>query len=55
MGDPVKGSIRGPLASWLPGFRTFLFDAGYAPDSGSQQLQVPAHLPRWMLSHDMGV
>ncbi len=55
MGDPFKVSIRGPLASWLPGFRSFLFDAGYAPDSASQQLQMLAHLSRWMLEHDMEV
>lgn len=55
MSDPFKVSIRGPLASCLPGFRTFLFDAGYSPDSVSRQLQMIAQLSRWLLQRGLEV
>ena len=55
MSDPFKVSIRGPLAWCLPGFRTFLFDAGYSPDSVSRQLQLLAQLSRWLLQRGLDV
>ena len=48
MGDPYKVVIVGPLAPLATGFHTYLTRLGYSPDSTSNQLQLIAHLSRWM-------
>ncbi|MGO2482707.1 tyrosine-type recombinase/integrase [Glutamicibacter ardleyensis] len=48
MGDPYKVVIVGPLAPLATGFHTYLTTLGYSPDSTSNQLQLIAHLSRWM-------
>jgi site-specific recombinase XerD len=40
--------LSGPLAEHAEGFRAMLADRGYAPSSAAGQLQVMAHLSRWL-------
>ena len=43
--------VTGPLAQQAAGFREMLAGRGYAPSSAAGQLQVMAHLSRW-LAHE---
>jgi len=40
--------VVGPLAPYANGFRTVLAERGYTPSSAAGQLQVMAHLSRWL-------
>jgi integrase/recombinase XerD len=40
--------VVGPLAPYADGFRTVLVERGYAPSSAAGQLQLMAHLSRWL-------
>ena len=40
--------VSGPLADHAEGFRAMLAGRGYAPSSAAGQLQVMAHLSRWL-------
>ena len=40
--------VSGPLAQHAEGFRVMLAGRGYAPSSAAGQLQVMAHLSRWL-------
>jgi len=40
--------VSGPLAEHAEGFRAVLAGCGYAPSSAAGQLQVMAHLSRWL-------
>ena len=40
--------VGGPLAPHADGFRMVLVERGYAPSSAAGQLQVMAHLSRWL-------
>lgn len=44
--------VSGPLAQHAEGFRAMLAGRGYAPSSAAGQLQVMAHLSRWLAEHD---
>jgi site-specific recombinase XerD len=48
MSDPSRARVSGPLAPFAPGFVAELLGAGYRPVSASFQLQLMAHLSRWM-------
>jgi integrase/recombinase XerD len=48
MSDPSRVRMSGPLARYAPGFVAELLGAGYRPVSASFQLQLMAHLSRWM-------
>ena len=48
MSDPSRARVSGPLAPFAPGFVAELLSAGYRPVSASFQLQLMAHLSRWM-------
>jgi integrase/recombinase XerD len=48
MSDPWRARVSGPLAPYAPGFVGELLGAGYRPVSASFQLQLMAHLSRWM-------
>jgi integrase/recombinase XerD len=49
MSDPLKVHVEGPLADLVPGFRDFLAGLGYSPTAAARQLQLIAHLSRWMI------
>jgi integrase/recombinase XerD len=48
MSDPSRARVSGPLAPFAPGYVAELLSAGYRPVSATFQLQLMAHLSRWM-------
>lgn len=48
MKDPSRARVRGPLAPYAQGFVAELRRLGYTPLSASFQMQVMAHLSRWL-------
>jgi integrase/recombinase XerD len=40
--------VPGPLGQYAPGFRSWLLDKGYTPLTTVPQLQLAAHLSRWL-------
>jgi len=48
MKDPSRVRVTGPLGPYARGFRIELARRGYARSSAVQQLQLLAHLSRWM-------
>jgi len=55
MSDPAHVQVDGPLAVLIPGFRSRLAGLGYSPGSAAQQLQMVAHLSRWMAARQLVV
>jgi len=55
MSDPLKVHVEGSLASLVPGFRGFLAGLGYSPNAAARQLQLVAHLSRWMVENGTDV
>lgn len=55
MSDPARVRAGGPLAVLISGFRDKLNLLGYSPGSAAQQLQMVAHLSKWMLGRDLVV
>ena len=53
MSSPSGVGIAGPLASFAPGFREELVRRGYRPWSAAKQLQLMAHVSRWLVAHDL--
>jgi len=45
--------VAGPLAPYADRFRTVLAELGYAPSSAAGQLQLMAHLSRWLVERDL--
>ena len=45
--------VRGPLGPYSEGFRTELVARGYEPSSAAGQLQVMAHLSRWLVDRGL--
>ena len=48
----ARVQVSGPLAEHAEGFRAMLAGRGYAPSSAAGQLQVMAHLSRWLAQQD---
>ena len=48
MGDPSRVRVTGPLAGFAEGFAAELSRLGYRPNAAASQLQLMAHLSRWM-------
>ena len=48
MRDPSRVRVSGPLAPFTTGFAAELQRQGYTPNSQSLQLQLAAHLSRWL-------
>jgi site-specific recombinase XerD len=48
MGDPSRVRVTGPLAEFAGGFAAELRRLGYRPNAAANQLQLMAHLSRWM-------
>jgi hypothetical protein len=45
--------VRGPLGPYSDRFRTELAARGYEPSSAAGQLQVMAHLSRWLVDRGL--
>ena len=48
MGNPDRVGVTGPLAAFSSGFAAELVRLGYRPNAAANQLQLMAHLSRWM-------
>ena len=49
MGDrATRVRVTGPLAPYVDGFGTMLSECGYTPSSAAGQLQLMAHVSRWL-------
>ncbi len=48
MSHPSRVRVTGPLASFAEGFAAELTRQGYKPNAAANQLQLLAHLSRWL-------
>lgn len=48
MSHPSRVKVTGPLVSYSAGFRPVLEAEGYRPNAVSNQLQLMAHVSRWL-------
>jgi integrase/recombinase XerD len=55
MSNPRAVRIRGPLARYVEGFCDELAGQGYVQGSAGMQLQLMAHVSRWLDGHGLGV
>jgi integrase/recombinase XerD len=55
MGVPSRVRVAGPLVPYVAGFRRELEAQGYRPNAASNQLQLMAHLSRWMSPRELVV
>jgi integrase/recombinase XerD len=55
MSDPSKVRVSGPLEPFAPGFAAWLSGRGYPPSSAARQLQLMAHVGRWLLAEGLGL
>src|SRR5205085_12155805 len=51
--EPSRVTVTGPLELYARGFCNWLSEQGYAPDSAVAQVQLMAHLSRWMVSENL--
>jgi integrase/recombinase XerD len=51
----ARVQVTGPLAPHADGFRTVLVERGYAPSSAAGQLQLMAHVSRWLVQRGLAV
>jgi integrase/recombinase XerD len=54
MGNPSRVRVVGPLVPYVAGFRADLEAAGYRRNAVSNQLQLLAHVSRWLASEGLG-
>ncbi|MEI2779438.1 MAG: transposase [Tetrasphaera sp.] len=52
--DPSRVRFIGPLTPLAPGLAAELLALGYASTSATNQLQLAAHLSRWLQAHGLG-
>ena len=55
MNDPSRVQMSGPLLPFAAGFREELDNQGYRPDAVCGQLQLMAHVSRWLAAEGLGV
>jgi integrase/recombinase XerD len=53
MSDPSRVQLSGPLSVFAAGFRDELEGRGYRPGTAAKQLQLMAHLSRWLVAHEL--
>lgn len=51
MSNPLRVQLSGPLLVFAAGFLEELLGRGYRPGTTAKQLQLMAHLSRWMVAH----
>jgi integrase/recombinase XerD len=54
MVDPLRVRVTGVLAPFAPGFVVAVAEAGYPPNGGAKQVQLLAHLSRWLEREGLG-
>ena len=55
MGNPDRVRVTGPLAAFNSGFAAELVRLGYRANAAANQLQLIAHLSRWMTERGLTV
>lgn len=55
MGKPSRVRVAGPLEPYAGEFRKELARQGYTDNSASNQLQLMAHVSRWLAGRELGV
>lgn len=55
MNDPSRVFVSGPLSPFAEGFLHSLLGLGYTPVSAASQLQLVAHLSRWLVGEGLDV
>jgi site-specific recombinase XerD len=53
MSNPLRVEMSGPLSTFAPGFLDELFRQGYRPETATKQLQLMAHLSRWLAAREL--
>jgi integrase/recombinase XerD len=53
MSDPMRVQMSGPLSVFAAGFRDELEGRGYRPDALAKQLQLMAHVSRWLVAQGL--
>jgi integrase/recombinase XerD len=53
MSNPSRVQLSGPLSMFAAGFLEELLERGYRPGTAAKQLQLMAHLSRWMAAHEL--
>ncbi|MGO9955499.1 MAG: site-specific integrase [Solirubrobacteraceae bacterium] len=53
MSDPLRVQMSGPLSAFAGGFLDDLVRRGYRPGTTAKQLQLMAHLSRWLAARDL--
>ena len=53
MSNPSRVQLSGPLLVFAAGFLEELLGRGYRPGTAAKQLQLMAHLSRWMAAHGL--
>jgi integrase/recombinase XerD len=54
MSDPSRVRVTGPLTPYAHGFAAELSRQGYRPNAAASQLQLMAHLSRWLSGRGLG-
>ena len=53
MSNPLRVQMSGPLSAFAGGFLDDLIRRGYRPGTAAKQLQLMAHLSRWLGAHEL--
>jgi site-specific recombinase XerD len=53
MSDPLRVRMSGRLSVFAAGFRNELLGRGYRPGTAAKQLQLMAHVSRWLAAHEL--
>jgi integrase/recombinase XerD len=53
MTNPARVEVSGPLSAFAPGFIDELFRQGYRSETATKQLQLMAHLSRWLAAREL--
>lgn len=53
MSNPARVEVSGPLSAFAPGFLAELFRQGYRSETATKQLQLMAHLSRWLAAREL--
>jgi site-specific recombinase XerC len=53
MSNPLRVQMSGPLSAFAAGFRDEMEGRGYRPGAVAKQLQLMAHVSRWLAAHEL--
>lgn len=53
MSNPLRVELSGPVSAFAPGFLEELLRQGYRPETVAKQLQLMAHVSRWLAAREL--